>query len=184
MFSSQSQSGSGGGTLGQIRFAMAHLNVYCHANTRPLARARIGVTALVTLDMPTSRCHIFQRKPSKLNFLQRLVTPEALESNRIGPATTKTFAVDIEDLCLVKECKSLDSMFNSDLTTKVLTDDCNQREMKRIIQSLDKEVTLEKCTSKAPPDCSSCHQRRELAKIVGLCQSLGLKTFKGPTKPN
>ena len=134
-----------------------------------------NTAALVTLDMPTSRCHIFQRK---LNFLRRLVTPEALESNRIGPATTKTFADDIEDLCLVKECRELDSMFNSDFTTKVLTDDCNQREMKSIIQSLDKEHL------KGTPNCSSCHQRRELAEIVGLCQSPGLKTSKGPTKPN
>ena len=42
-------------------------------------------------------------------------------------------------------------MVNLDFTTKVITDDCSQREMKSIIQSLDKEVTIEKCTSKAPP---------------------------------
>ena len=62
----------------------------------------------------------------KVKLLQRLMTPEALESNRIGSATTKTFANDIEDLCLVKECREFDFMFNSDFTTKALTDDCNQ----------------------------------------------------------
>ena len=112
-----------------------------------------NTATLVTLDMPTTRCHIFHRvifQRKQKNFLRRLMTPEALEFD-------KTFADDIEDLCLVKECRELGSMFNSDFTTKVLTDYCNQREMKSIIQSLDKEATLEKCTSMAPPKCSSCH---------------------------
>ena len=135
-----------------------------------------NTAALVTLDLPTSRCHIFQRK---LNFLRRLMTPEALESNRIGSATTKTFADDIEDLCLVKECRELDSVFNSDFTTKVLTDGCNQREMKNIIQSLDKEATLEKCTSKAPPIAQVVIKGGSWSRLWDCASHLGSRHLRG-----
>ncbi len=81
--------------------------------------------------------------------MRRLLTSEVLKSNRIVPKTAMAFADN--DLCLVKECRELDSSFDTEYTTKILSDVnlCNPKELSITVESLDKEATPEKCIAKA-----------------------------------
>ena len=99
--------------------------------------------------MHSAKFHLFQRK---LTFLRRQVTTSAPESNTIGTATTKALADNLESLCLVKECRELDSLFSTNLTNDVLTETefANLTEMKKTIRKIDREQVLEKCIAKAP----------------------------------
>ena len=67
--------------------------------------------------------------------------------------------------------RELGSIFNSDFTTKVLTDDWNKREMRSIIQSFEKEV------EKGTPNCPKCHQR--WSRLWDCAGHLGLRHLSG-----
>ena len=78
-----------------------------------------NTAAVVTLDLHSAKSYLLQRK---LIFLRRQLILDAMDSNRIGVVAMKSLSDDPESLCLVKECRELESHFNTVFTTEILTD--------------------------------------------------------------
>ena len=56
-------------------------------------------------------------------------------------------------MCLVKECKELEEGFGTQCTDKILggdADQINMKEVKKVIEQLDREKRIELCEGKAP----------------------------------
>ena len=113
-----------------------------------------NTAALVTLDLHSAKSYLLQRK---LTFLRRLLISDSLDSNNIGVAAMKSLSDDPESLCLVKECRELESYYNTTFTTEILrdADSIFPTVMKKDIRKIDKDHVLEKCVLKAPSDCPS-----------------------------
>ena len=77
-----------------------------------------NTAALVTLNLYSAKSYLLQRK---LTFLRRQLTSDSVDSNRLGIVAMKSLSDDPESLCLVKECRELESHFNTDFTTEILT---------------------------------------------------------------
>jgi len=105
--------------------------------------------ALVTLDLHSAKSYLLQRK---LTFLRRQLTSDSFDSNRIGVVAMKSLSDDPESLCLVKECRELESHFNTVFTTEILTDadSTDPTCIKKAIKKIDKDQRLERCALKAP----------------------------------
>ena len=108
-----------------------------------------NTAALVTLDLHSAKSYLLQRK---LTFLRRLLISDSLDSNNIGVAAMKSLSDDPESLCLVKECRELESYYNTTFTTEILrdADSIFPTVMKKDIRKIDKDHVLEKCVLKAP----------------------------------
>ena len=106
-----------------------------------------NMAAAVTLDPHSTKSYLLQRK---LIFLRRQLIVDSIDSNRIA---MKSLSDDPESLCLVKECRELESHFNTAFTSEI--DWCRfyrPHRQKEIYQEekIDKDLKLEMCALKAP----------------------------------
>ena len=108
-----------------------------------------NTAALVTLDLHSAKSYLLQRK---LTFLRRQLTSDSFDSNRIGVVAMKSLSDDPESLCLVKECRELESHFNTIFTTEILTDadSTDPTCIKKTIKNIYKDQRLERCALKVP----------------------------------
>ena len=108
-----------------------------------------NTAALVALDHYSIKSILLLRK---LTFLRKQLTSDSVSTNRLGVVALKSLSDDMESLCLVKECRELESIFNTDFTTEILidADSTNLMDIKRTILKIDKAQSLEKCALKAP----------------------------------
>ena len=102
--------------------------------------------AILALDMETMRSRILCRK---LNFLKSLLEEEA---TGVGAAAMKSLSDDVDSLCLVKECRELESTYGTMFTNDLLTDaNCvSKRIVKKSIREIDRNKLVQKCSSKSP----------------------------------
>ena len=111
----------------------------------------------------------------KLSFLQRLLEEEA---TGVGAAAMKSLSDNVESLCLVKECRELESTYG---TEDLLTDaNCVSKcIIKKIIRGIDREKLVQKCSRKSPSIAGVVDRGRSWPK---LCiwdpdTSLAFRTF-------
>ena len=70
--------------------------------------------ALTTLEVPTVRCRVLQRK---LSFLHRVTNSNPFS---LSGRTVLALSQDINSLCLVKECRELEEGFGTHFTDDIL----------------------------------------------------------------
>ena len=73
-----------------------------------------NTAALATLDVPTMRSRVLQRK---LSFLHRVVNSSLFS---LSGRTVFALSQDIDSLCLVKECRELEEGFGTHFTDDIL----------------------------------------------------------------
>ena len=78
-----------------------------------------NTAALVTVDLFGAKSYLLQRK---LTFLRRQLTSNSKCSDRVGVVAMNSLSDDSETLCLVKECKKLESCYNTNFTSEILSD--------------------------------------------------------------
>ena len=78
-----------------------------------------NTAALVVLDLPGAKSYLLQRK---LTFLRRQLISDLICSDRGGIVDMKYLSNDPESLCLVKECKELESCYSTNFTSEILSD--------------------------------------------------------------
>ena len=78
-----------------------------------------NTSAPVTLDLPGAKSYLLQRK---LTFLRRQLTSDSICSDRVGVVAMKSLSDDPESLCLVKECRELESYYSTNFTSEILSD--------------------------------------------------------------
>ena len=102
--------------------------------------------AVVTLDMETIRCRILCQK---LNFLRKLLEDGA---TGIGAAAFRSLCDDVESLCLVKECRDLETYYGTNFTESVLVDvnSISHRAIRKTLKAIDRDKIIEKCVKKSP----------------------------------
>ena len=134
-----------------------------------------NTAALVTLDLHSAKSYLLQRK---LTFLRRLLISDSLDSNNIGVAAMKSLSDDPESLCLVKECRELESYYN---TTEILrdADSIFPTVMKKDIRKIDKDHVLEKCVLKAPLIAQVVSAGGSWPKLWDAALHLGSKHLQG-----
>ena len=89
-------------------------------------------------------------------------------------------------LCLVKECRELESHFNTVFTTEILTDadSTDLTDIKKAIKNIDKDHAEVGVCPEGPFNCPSCDSWWKLAKVMGRRPSPKYKTFERFTKSN
>ena len=137
-----------------------------------------NTAALVTLDLHIAKSYLLQRK---LTFLRRLLISDSLDSNNIGVAAMKSLSDDPESLCLVKECRELESYYNTTFTTEILrdADSIFPTVMKKDIRKIDKDHVLEKCVLKAPLNAQVVSAGGSWPKLWDAALHLGSKHLQG-----
>ena len=104
-----------------------------------------------------------------------------MDSNRVGIVAMKSLSDDPESLCLVKECRELESHFNTVFTTEILTDadSTNPTNIKKSIKKIDKDLRLEMCALKAPFIAQVVTDGGSWPKLWDCALHLGSKHLKG-----
>ena len=106
-----------------------------------------NTATVTTLEMGSVRSRLLVRK---LGFLKRTVRDGA---TGVGAAATRSTVDDIAFLCLVKKCKELEEGFGPQFTDKILggdADQINMKEVKEVIEQMDREKRIELCEEKGP----------------------------------
>ena len=111
--------------------------------------------------------------------LRKQLTSDSVSTNRLGVVALKSLSDDMESLCLIKECRELESIFGTDFTTEILidADSTNLRDIKRTILKIDKAQSLEKCALKAPL-IEGLRSTRAVKRFPYILRKRSLKTKK------
>ena len=111
----------------------------------------------------------------KLSFLQRLLEEEA---TGVGAAAMKSLSDNVESLCLVKECRELESTYG---TEDLLTDaNCVSKcIIKKIIRGIDREKLVQKCSRKSPSIAGVVDRGRSWPKLWDSALHLGSRHIIG-----
>ena len=99
--------------------------------------------AMVICGLQSARCICTCRK---LSFLCKVVSED--RNCPISHDTFKALTDDVESICLVRECKELESYFGTGYTSSIMVDatTCpSHREIKKTIKSRDTALRLRKC---------------------------------------
>ena len=128
-----------------------------------------------------SSSHTQTTEQGRLIFLRRQLILDAMDSNIIGVVAMKSLSDDPESLCLVKECRELESHFNTVFTTEILTDadSTNPTNIKKSIKKIDKDLRLEVCALKAPFIAQVVTAGESWPKLWDCALHLGSKHLKG-----
>ena len=92
------------------------------------------------------RCRLTTRK---LSFLRRQLVDG---SSGIGAAVMSSLADEPDSLCLLEECRELESYFGTRYTNHILAsaDEVSMKSVKKVLRKVDSKMTLERCSEKAP----------------------------------
>ena len=104
-----------------------------------------NTVALATLDFPTMRSRVLQRK---LSFLHRVINSSLFS---LSGRTVFALSQDIDSLCLVKECRELEEGFGTHFNDNILARrEVHLKNIKASIHDLNQQQGAAKCSVKAP----------------------------------
>ena len=130
-----------------------------------------NTAALTTLEVPTVRSRVLQRK---LSFLHRVANSNPFS---LSGRTVLALSQDINSLCLVKECRELEEGFGTHFTDDILARrevHPKPKDIRATIHDRDLQQNAAKCSGKAPIIS-------EVANRVGweVAMDLGVKSIRG-----
>ena len=105
-----------------------------------------NTAALVVLGLETMKSRILIRK---LCFLLHLLSGE---ENGVAVSTMRALLDDPDEVCIVKECRDLEVVYNLRLSYELLSDphSVHVQDIKKNVLQADKALLLDRCLAKAP----------------------------------
>ena len=132
-----------------------------------------NTVALATLDVPTVRSRVLQRK---LSFLHRVVNSSLFS---LSGRTVFALSQDIDSLCLVKECRELEEGFGTHFTDDILARrEVHLKDIKASIHDRDQQQSAAKCSVKALI-IAEVAKRVGWSKLWDVALDLGEKSVRG-----
>ena len=134
-----------------------------------------NTSAILALEMETFRSRLICRK---LSFLKRLL---GVNAKGVGAVAMSSLVDDIDSVCLVKECRELESEYETSLTNSVLADAdaVSERVIKKTIRGIDKEKIVEKCHKKSPAIANIINRGGCWPKLWDIALHLGSRHITG-----
>ena len=104
-----------------------------------------NTSAIPALEMDTIRSRLICRK---LSFLKRLL---GVNAKGVGAVAMSSLVDDVDSVCLVKECRELETEYGTSFTNSVLADAdaVFDRVIKKTTWGIDKRKLVEKCPKKS-----------------------------------
>ena len=105
-----------------------------------------NTSAILALEMETIRSRLICRK---LSFFKRLL---GVDAKSVGAVAMSSLVDDIDSVCLVKECRELESEYETSLTNSVLADaDAVSERVIKTIRGLTRKSLLKSATRNPQP---------------------------------
>lgn len=132
-----------------------------------------NTAALTTLEVPTVRSRVLQRK---LSFLHRVANSNPFS---LSGRTVLALSQDINSLCLVKECRELEEGFGTHFTDDILARrEVHPKDIRATIHDRDLQQNAAKCSGKAPI-IAEVANRVGWSKLWDVAMDLGVKSIRG-----
>ena len=132
-------------------------------------------SAVVALDLETIRSRILCWK---LCFLKRLLEERA---TGVGAIVMRSLSDDVESLCLVKECRELESYYGTIFKDNLLADadSSSLRVIKKSVRQMDREKLVHKCSRKSPTIADIVSRGGSWPKLWDSARHLGSRHTTG-----
>ena len=134
-----------------------------------------NTSAILALEMDTIRSRLIC---TKLSFLKRLL---GVNAKGVGAVAMSSLVDDVDSVCLVKECRELETEYGTSFTNSVLADAdtvCDRVVIKKTIQGIDKKKLVEKYHKKASAIANIINRGGCWTKLWDIALHLGSRHMR------
>ena len=139
-----------------------------------LTRFHSNTTVHIGLDWPSMRARVLMRK---LNYLRRLV---GVSEDKLSSQIFHAFAGrDVSELTIIEQCRHLESVYEINFTSEILTSADSWASIQKRILSADKELRVNRAnTRRSLKHLSAIHSEISWLKIWDMVLDYGIQGSK------